>query len=110
MGSPLSGFLKCLFLEFLESFLFRFIIDKDSNHYCYISDILLIYQWNNDFKIINRHKKIEPTINLICQLETNNTLSYLEILLINNYKQEFKANHKSTNKNDPYTFLFTSQH
>ena len=52
MGSPRSGILAYLFLEFLESGLFKFIIFKVFNYFSYTDDMVLIYSWNNDFKIL----------------------------------------------------------
>ena len=61
MGSPLNGALACLFLEFLESGPFKFIIPKDSNYFYYTDDILLIYPQDNDLtKITDRLNNIEP--------------------------------------------------
>ena len=41
--------------------------------YCWLE--LLIYPWNNDLtQITDELKKIEPTIDFIYELETNNTL------------------------------------
>ena len=95
MGLSLSGIFACQFLEFGP---FKFIIPKDSNHFCYI---LLIYPQNNELtKITDRLNKIEPTIDFAYEQETN-TLPFLDILLINDSnKLEFNVHHKSTNKND----------
>ncbi len=43
MGSPLSGVLACLYLEFLESQPFRDIFPNDIQYFRYIDDILIIY-------------------------------------------------------------------
>ena len=43
MGSPLSGILACLFLEFLESEPFKYILPKDIHFFRYTDDILIIY-------------------------------------------------------------------
>ena len=48
---------------------------------------------------MDRLNKIEPTINFTYKLETN-TLPFLDILLINNNKQEFHVHQKSAYKND----------
>ena len=72
MGSLLTGFFKCLFLEILEVGLFKFIIPKDSSYFCHI-DILFIYPQNNGKKITDKLNKIEPTIDFIYELETKNT-------------------------------------
>ena len=48
MGSALSGVLRSLFLELVDSDPFKFIIPKDSNYFNYVDDILLMYPRNND--------------------------------------------------------------
>ena len=45
--------------------------------------ILLIYPWNNDWKITDKLNTIEPTIDFTYELE-NYTLPFLDILLTNN--------------------------
>lgn len=46
MGSPLSGVLACLYLEFLESDTFKNILPPDSSCFRSIDDSLLIYSEN----------------------------------------------------------------
>ena len=48
---------------------------------------------------------IKPAIDLTYEQETDNTLPFFDILLINNNKQEFKVNLKSANKNDHIPFF-----
>ena len=52
LGLPLWRMLACLYLEFLESSSFKFIIAKDSNYCCCLDKTLLIYQRNKIFKKI----------------------------------------------------------
>ena len=74
-------------------------------YFYHIDDILLIYPRNNDLTksayILN---KIEPTIDYPYELDNNTTLTFLNILLMNNNKLKFKVHHKSTNKNDHRDF------
>ena len=102
IGFPLSGILACLFLEFLESGHFKFIIPKDFNYLCYIDDILFIYSWNNDLiKIMDWLNNIESSVDFAYKLENNNTLLFLNISRISNDNNlEIKVYYKSTNKND----------
>jgi len=106
MGSPLSGVLACLYLEFLESKPFKYILPADSNYFRYIDDILFIYPLNHNItQIVERLNKIEPTINFTHELEHKHTLPFLDILLTNNNNHlEFKVYHKPTNKNDHIHF------
>ena len=106
MSSSLTEVVACLFLELLKSGLFKFIIRKDSNYFRYIDDISYIYPRNNDFtKITDRLNNVEPSINFTYKQENNNTLNFLDILLINNKnKFEFKVHHESPNKKDDIHF------
>ena len=71
--------LAYLFLEFLDSCPFKFIILKDSNYFYYIDYILLIYPWKNGLKITDRLNNIEFIIDFTYKLKTNNTLCFLDI-------------------------------
>ena len=104
---PLSGLLACIYIEFPETSPFKYIILINSNYLRFIDDILLIYsEEHNLIKITDRLNKIEPTIKFTHELETNNYLSFLDILLIrNNDKLEFKVYHTPTCKNDHLIFL-----
>ena len=69
-------------------------------YYSYIHEIMTLK------KIMDRLNNIELTIDFTYKLKNNNTLPFLDILLINNYNElEFKVHHNSTNKNSSYTFL-----
>ena len=52
MGSPLSGVLACIYLEFLESGPFKHIIPNTAHYFRYIDDILLIYPQDLDLNSI----------------------------------------------------------
>ena len=100
MGFPLSGILACLYLEFLEPF--KHILPNDIQYFTYIDDILIIYPKEHNIpQIIQKLSQVEPSINFTSRLEKNDSLPFLNILLINNNnKLEFKVYHKINNKND----------
>ena len=55
-------------------------------------------------KITDRLTKIEPIIDFTHERKTCNTLPFLEILLINNNKLEFKIHRQSPDKNNHILF------
>ena len=60
--TEICGVLACIYLEFLESGPFKYIIPSNSNYFRYIDDIQLIYpQELRLVKITDGLKKIEPT-------------------------------------------------
>ena len=111
MGSPLSGVLACIYLEFLESGPFKYIIPNTARYFRYIDDILLIYlQYLDLHSITDRLNNVEPSIKFTYELENNSTLPYLDISLIRNInKLEFKVYRKPIGKNNSIIFLFTPQ-
>ena len=102
MGSPLSDVLACIYLEFLESGPFSHIILSNTSYFSYRDDILLIYPQDlNLDRITNRLNNVEPSTKFTYELESNNTLPFLDVFLIrNNYKLEFIVYRKPTCKND----------
>ena len=106
MGSALSGFLACIYLEFLESVPFKYILPNTAHYFRYINDILLIYLQDLDLhSIIDSLDNVEPSIKCTYELEYNSTLTFLDILLIRNInKLEFKVYRKPTCKNDHIHF------
>ena len=63
MGSPLCRVLTCIYLEFLESGPFKYIIPNSAHYFRYIDDILLIYPQDLDLhSIIDRLNNVEPSI------------------------------------------------
>ena len=66
MGSPLSGILACLFLEFQESQPFKYILSKDIHFFRYIDNILIVYPNKYNIETItNKLNNIELTIKLM---------------------------------------------
>ena len=106
MGSPLSGVLASLYLEFLESQPFKHILSNHIQYFRYIGHILIIYPKEHNIpQILQKLNQIEPSINFTYQLEKSNSLPFLENLVINNNnKLEFNVYHKINNKNDNIHF------
>ena len=102
MGSPLSGVLACIYLEFLESGPFKYIIPNTAHYFRYINNMLLTYPQDLDLhSITDRLNYVEPSIKFTYELEYNSNLHFLNILLIRNInKLEFKVYCKPTCKND----------
>ena len=64
---------------------FKYIIPSNSNYFRFIDDILLIYpQEYHLVKITDRLNKMEATVNFTHELLTNNSLPFLDDLLIRN--------------------------
>ena len=106
MGSPISGILACIYLEFLESGPFRKIFPSNIHYFRYIDDALIIYPNNTNLPhLVNNLNKIEPTINFTSEIEKNNSLPFLDILLHKaNSKLQFSVYRKPTNKDDLINF------
>ena len=65
ISSQLSSVLACIYLEFLESDPFEYIILSNSSYFRHIDNILLIYpQELYSKRIIDRLNDIEPSIKL----------------------------------------------
>ena len=102
MGNPLSGVLACLFLEFLESGPFKFRLPKDAVYFRYIDDILIFLPENTKIEHIkNKLNTVEPSIKFTHETENNNSIPFLDILIIkSNDNLTFKVHRKTTHKND----------
>ena len=82
MGSLLSRVLACIYLEFLESGPFKYIIPNTARYFRYIDDFLLIYSQDLDLhSITDSLNNVEPSIKFTYELESNSTLPFLDILL-----------------------------
>ena len=106
MGSPFSGVLACIYLEFLESGPFYYIIPNTAHYFRYIDDILLIYPQDLNFlSITGRLNNVEPSLKFTYKIEYNYTLPFLDSLLIRHINElEFKVYRKPTCKNDHIHF------
>ena len=101
MGSPISGVLAYIYLEFIESGPFKYIILNTARYFGYIDNILLIYTQDLYLhSITDRLNNVEPSIKFTYELESNCTLPFLDILVIRNInKLEFLVYRKPTCKN-----------
>ena len=102
MGNPLSCVLACLFLEFLESGPFKYRLHINSTYFRYIDDILIFLPQNIKIEhIADKLNTVEPSINFTYEKEYNNTIPFLDILLIRSQNNlTFQVYRKPTNKND----------
>ena len=74
MGSLLSGVLACIYLEFLESGPFKYIIPNTVCYFRYKDNILLIYPQGLDLhSITGKLNNVEPSIKFTYELESSNT-------------------------------------
>ena len=110
MGCPISCALACLFLEFLESGPFQYILPKNSHYYRYIDDALFIYPQNIDLpNLVHRLNDIEPTIKFTFEKEQDNSIPFLDIFIHRSTPHlTFEVYRKPTFKND--LINFHSQH
>ena len=107
MGNPLSRVLACLFVEFLESSPFKYRLPSNIT---YFDNILIFLPQNiKTEEIAEKLNHVEPSINFIYEKESNNTIHFLDILIIKSHNSlTFKVYHKPTNKNN--YILFYSYH
>ena len=73
MDSVLTSVLACIYLEFLESGPFTYIIPSNTSYFRYIVDILLIYPPDLNLNRITDKLNAEPSIKFIYELESNKT-------------------------------------
>ena len=106
MGSPVSGVLACLFLEFLESGPFSYILPKTTTYFRYIDDALIIYPRQTNLEnLVTRLNDVEPTIKFTHEDENDDTLPFLDVRLHRTEnKLKFSVFRKITNKDDHIHF------
>ena len=102
IGNPRSGVLACLFLEFLVSGPFKYRLPSNTTHFRYIDDILIFLPQNIKIEeITEKLNNVEPSINFTYEEESNNTILFLDILIIKSRNNlTFKVYGKPTNKID----------
>ena len=102
IGNQLSGVLVCQFLEFLESNPFKYRLSSNTTYLRYIDDILIFLPQNIKIEeIAEKLNNVEPSINFTYEKESNNTIPFLDILIIKSHNiLTSKVYHKPTNKND----------
>ena len=96
MGSSL-----CIF-EFLDSGPFKYRLLIITTYFRYINDVLIFLLQNIKIEeIAEKFNNVESSINFIYEKESNNTISFLDILIIKSQNNlTFKVYCKPTNKND----------
>ena len=106
MGSPLSGVLACLYLEFLERDYIKKILPKNCTYTRYIDDILFICPKRTNIEdLLQKLNNIDNNIQFTCENENNGTLPFLDVLIHNTGPNlTFDVYRKSTNKNDLINF------
>ena len=103
MRNTLSRVLACLFLEFLESGHFKYRLPNNTTYFRYIDDILIFLppKHQNCEEITEKLNNFEHSINFIYEKESNNTIPFLDILIIKSQNSlTFKVYCKPTNRND----------
>ena len=102
LGNPLSGILAGLFLEFFDSSSFTYKLPSNTTYVRYIDDILIFLPQNIKIEeIAEKLNNVEPSINFTYEKESNNTIPFLDILIIKSQDSlTFKVYRKPTNKND----------
>jgi hypothetical protein len=82
MGAPTSALFADIFLQYIEH---NFIINKyNILYYCrYADDILILYNEEkcNKVSILDEFNNISPSLDFTCEIETNNSLSFLDITI-----------------------------
>ena len=106
MGSPLSAPLACIYLEFLEIDQLYKILPPDTHYYRYIDDALILHPDHIDLdNLVTKMNEVEETITFTYEVESNNTLSYLDINLHRTENSlERSVHRKKTNNNDLINF------
>ena len=85
VGAPISGLIAEFFLQNLENIHLAHLTEKYkiAGHFCYVDDILLIYDpdHTNIQDITNDFNSLHPNMKFTTELETNNKLNYLDITI-----------------------------
>ena len=96
--NPLSSVLVCLFLEYGS---FKYRIPINSTYFRYLDDILIFLSQNiKSEKIVEKLNNVEPSINFTYENQSNNTIPFLDNLIIKSQNDlTYKVCCKPTNKN-----------
>ena len=110
MGNSLSGILACLFLEFLPSSPFKYRLPSNTTYLRYIDGIIIFLLQNIKIEeIAEKLNNVEPSINFTDEKGSNNTIPFLDIIIIKSPNSlSFKVYRKPTNKND-YIYFYSHQ-
>jgi len=90
MGSPLSGTMAEIFLQYLENSHIKPLLDsRRISFYSLYVDILVIYDatGTNPETIVHHVNSMHSNVHLSPTLETNNQISFLDILIIRKSQQ-----------------------
>ena len=95
----------------MMSGLFKYRLPSNTTYFRYIDDILIFRLQNIKIeKNAEKLNNVEPSINFTYEKESNNTITFLDILIIKSQNVlNFKVYCKATNKNDNYSFLLLPQ-
>ena len=82
MGSPLGPALANIFVGYYESKLFN-EISKPTVYCNYVDDTFSLYHKETEFqKFLNCHNLLHPSFKFTNEIETNNSLPFLDVLVI----------------------------
>ena len=112
MENPFSGVLACQYKEFLEPSSFKYNLPINTAYFRYIDEIVIFPLQNIKIEeIANKLNNVELSINLTCKKESNNTIPFLDILIIKSrYDLTFKVYRKPTNKKNEDIHLYSHHH
>lgn len=111
MGNPLSPLLSNLYMEFFESRILKNILNFDLPWFRYVDDILCIWPANQDIDVfLSNLNNLVPSIKFTLESELDNSLPFLDILLIRQGSMlKYKVYRKNTHKNT-YVHYFSNHH
>ena len=111
VGNPLSIVLACLFLEFFRICSFKSSQLGITTYFRYIEDILIFLPQNIKIEeIAQKLNNVVPSINITYEKESNNTIPFLDIVIIKSQNSlTFKIYCKPTNKNN-YIHFYSHDH
>jgi hypothetical protein len=85
MGAPASAKFADIFLQYIEhNFVIPVINKYNILYYCrYVDDILILYneEKSNIVSILDQFNNISPSLDFTCEIETNNSVSFLDITI-----------------------------
>lgn len=98
MGNPLSCFIANIFMSHLETFAKTSFQYFPRIWYRYVDDVFAVFDRSEDLQnFTNQLNSIYPTIKFTSETEINNTLPFLDVLVIkNSNKIEFDIYRKPT--------------
>ncbi|XP_069941993.1 uncharacterized protein [Cherax quadricarinatus] len=109
MGNPLSPVLSNLYMEFFETRLLNTILPNRAKWFRYVDDILCLMPKNVDIHhFLGKLNSLAHSINFTVQFDENNSLPFLDVLIIKgNNEFKFKIYRKPTN-NCSYVHYYSS--